>query len=358
MSAILTAESVVEDCDVLSQLEVRKNRAVYEPTDLNFGTPLEARYLPGQYDLLCKIGDTVYPPAFRRVTEHWQLRQPKELLDAMGFDKFSNEWGFRHVETRLMYENKRKGETPSVTGVRLFFEADLEERYTENVGPHSIRFSVALSWNGMASDKIRVWLVDRWCSNGMTSRTGLYSVNVNHSKNLTDYVDKARIYAAISEHLEWKVSLADIQLGRPIEAEVIRLLEHDNQRIKDFDKFGKDNPRLRYLDLNIASLCHEDNEFFRPLRTDPDLSQSMRVLTWDTPTTDRLPTVDAQPPAVSRRRLTQVGEAVSQESERSTWTGRNMLDLSNVLTRIYCQDDKVLTKTLETQFNQLVKSYN
>lgn len=352
MSAILTAESVVKDCDVLSQLEVRKNRAVYEPTDLNFGRPLEARYLAGQYDLLCKIGDTVYPPAFRRVTKHWQLRQPIELLQAMGFDNFSESWGFRHESTDLVYENKSAKKDSSVTGVKLQFTADLEERYTKNLGKHSINFSIQLSWNGCQADKIRVWLLDRWCSNGQTKRNGLYSVNVNHSKNLTDYVDQHEIYSRIEDHLEWKSSLAHIKLARPLEAEVLRMLEYKNENLIRFTAATPD--RTEYVDHVLQELCHEDFEWRKPWKQDKKLSQSMRVLSF--PRDEDMPE-GCHYPAVSRRRLTQVGTAVQQESARFTWRGDTMLDLQNVLTRMYCQDDKVMTAALEKQFNQLVKSY-
>lgn len=353
MNATLTSESVVKDCEVLSKLEVRKNRAVYEPTDLKFGTPLEARYLRGQYDLLCKIGDKIYPPAFRRVTEHWQLRQPIELLQAMGFDNFSQSWGFRHVRTDLVYENRSaKGES-SVTGVKLLFTADLEERYTKNLGKHSIWFSISLSWNGCQADKIRVWLLDRWCSNGQTTRNGLYCVGVNHSKNLVDYVDQSEIYSRIEEHLEWKSSLAHVKLKRPLEAEVVRMLEHNNDNLTRFTAATPD--RTQYIDSVIQELCHQDFEWRKPTKNDPNLSQSMRVLSF--PRDEDMPE-GCYYPAVSRRRLTKVGTAVQQESARSTWRGDTMLDLQNVLTRMYCQDDKVMTAALENQFNQLVESYN
>jgi len=348
MNATLTSESVVQDCEILSGLTVQKTPAVYEPVSGDYPVPVK-----GQNDLFCSINGKTYRPAYRRVTDNWELRQPIELLQAMGFDNFSNEWGFRHERTDLVYENKSAKEESSVTGVKLLFTADLEERYTKNLGKHSINFSIQLSWNGCQADKIRVWLLDRWCSNGQTKRTGLYCVGVNHSKNLVDYVDQQEIYSRIEEHLAWKSSLADIKLTRPLEAEVVRMLEYNNDNLIRFTAATPD--RTKYVDDVIQELCHQDFEWRKPWKHDEKLSQSMRVLSF--PREEDMPE-GCYYPAVSRRRLTKVGTAVVEESRRSTWKGDTMLDLQNVLTRMYCQDDKVMTAALEKQFDQLVESYN
>ena len=229
-SEALTAKAVIENDPVLAGLRVVKSPGVFTFRDLMYAGP-QRREIEGQYDLCAEIDGVLQPPAFRRVTKNWKARQPAEILEAIGFDEFSQAWGFRHTETELLKENTRS-KTPSITGVKLLFEADLEERYTNNLGAHSVMISITLHWSGITSDKVRVWLLDRWCTNGMTSRRGLYSVSVNHSKLLKNYVDKNKIYAAIEEHLKWKEELASIPLERTLGAELVRLIEGDRACIK------------------------------------------------------------------------------------------------------------------------------
>lgn len=340
---------IVEQCETLRGLVVHKRPAQYRPDMLEDVVPI-----PGQNDLYCTMNGEPSLPAYRRVSDNWQVRQPLELLEAMGFNDFSEAWGFRHSRTELQYENSRE----SVTGVQLLFSADLEERYTKNLGKHSINFSLSLSWNGCHADKIRVWLVDRWCSNGQLGRQGLYCVGVNHAKNLTDYVDKAEIFSRIEEHLKWKNSLEDVKLNYPLEAEVVKLLEHNNTALHDHLQKESASPGTRaepngYLHGVIRDLCHTDQAWRKPWDNHPTLSKAMRIISF-CPVKRRA----YGQPAVSRRRLNQVSEAVQQEAARETWRGDTMLDLSNVLTRIYCQEAAQMPKKIEEQFNQLLKSLN
>jgi len=346
MTGTLLAERVVEDCPVLRALEVRKQPAVFQPNDWDFPSSIE-----GQFDLFARFKGEDHPPAYRRVSENWELRQPIDMLNCMGFDNFALEWGFRHAATELLFENKVKGRRASIVGVRLFFEAPLEERYTKNLGKHSIQISINLHWNGQQSDRLRVWLLDRWCENGQTNREGLYSVNVNHSKSLIDHVDKREIYCRIEEHLQWKSDLSTVKLARPIEAELVRLFQGHTDNVKPYLDNNSDNPLAQEtFDIGCRDLVHHDLDSALP-DEGSGISKGNRVITW-------YRSYDGETPYISRRLLNRIGEAINAESLRSTWGGDSLLDLTNVVTRMYCQGDKVLSAAAERRFEALVSSYN
>lgn len=371
MTATVTSKQLIENCTKLKNLEVKMVPSIF--TSVNTDS---YPYWPSvntckdRFDLLAqtKCEETgevkINEPASRRVTGNWDLRQPLDMLKAIGFDEFAGHWDFMHKKTEYLYEGRKGNSHRPIVGVRIVLVSPLEEYYTKNLGPHSLEVEMDLYWNGSHSDKLRVDVRELWCTNGCTRRNGLYYVAINHKKKLMDSVDNMEIQRVIWNELEWKRTMADIPLEDPLEVELVDIYKWDTDGVRDVIDLGAGQPdvlnRIKYTQGIQGVFASPSAEVYQCTESEKDtIGSRNRVFLrgYQLPEEDR--SVDKPDPVgyLSSRFINKMNTAIEQESQKDTWRGNTLLDLHNVVTRASATEGNKVSASLEQSIDRVFNKY-
>lgn len=363
MTATVTSKQLIENCTKLKSLEVKMVPSVFTTTGLwqNVNTCKD------RFDLLAqtKCEETgevkINEPASRRVTGNWDLRQPLDMLKAIGFDDFAGHWKFIHKKTEYLYEGRKGNSHRPIVGVRIVLVSPLEEYYTKNLGPHSLEVEMDLYWNGSHSDKLRVDVRELWCTNGCTRRNGLYYVAINHKKKLMDSVDNMEIQRVIWNELEWKRTMADIPLEDPLEVELVDIYKRDADGIRDIiGALKHTDSSMRYKQGIQGVFASPSAEVFQCTDSEKDtIGARNRVFLRGYQVSSEDRPLDKPDPVgyLSSRFINTMNRAIEQESQKDTWRGNTLLDLHNVVTRASATEGHKVSASLEQNVDRVFNKY-
>jgi len=342
-------------CEILEH-ETLKDTRLYKEQSVFVGADGSTQSNRGQYDLGVEKNGRRFGPASTRVTKSYELRQPTAILDAIDVNRLQVEFdlGLSKVE----FTRQQNG---SPTGIVIGLEKVLDESWVPGaamkLGNHSLNIDIGVNFNGKASDNFKAYVVDCWCINGCTRRTGLHSGTSKHHSGLLDRLDGATLREKVRDHLNWKVTLEAQPLEETLLVSTLKVLTKEKDDLNAF-LYGIDH----HLIAKAVHDTFEAEKEGRSLsRTNPDHPRSRSVITDETSWKYR-----GWAGAVSLGTQTinkiQAGLDIEDTRGREDGTSRHdfeaptRLDLLNVVTRIAAQGSGFLTTEQNTRLDAIIGS--